>query len=99
MNTEMLREAIKSAGYTMKAFADALDVSPSTLHKKMAGESEFTRVQIVNMARLLNLPSGRVHGMCYDPKDIFSAIGATRVVYYRTVDKGQSKNQGGIDHD
>lgn len=49
------RGKVVSEGLTMGNVAEMLNINPTTLHRKLSGESEFTRKEIQQLRGILNL--------------------------------------------
>ena len=45
-------------GFTLTEIANALEINPATLNRKMSGESEFSRKEMQRLRSLLHLQSG-----------------------------------------
>lgn len=52
---KILVKKIKDVGITQEALANEIGINPSTLFRKMAGETEFSRGEIVIMKNILKL--------------------------------------------
>lgn len=55
MNTNLLKAQIVLKGYTLTQVSCYLDVSKSALYRKMYGENEFTRKEMMKLKHLLGL--------------------------------------------
>ena len=55
MDSELLKYHAAKAGYSMAKLAAALGVNASTLSRKMRGETDFTRSEIVIIRKCLHL--------------------------------------------
>lgn len=55
MNTNKLKGKIVERGLTLKDFADKLNINPSTLTRKLNGEVEFKRDEIMSTIEILGL--------------------------------------------
>ena len=60
MNTRKLRGRIREYYETQEAFAKALDMSPTTLSKKLMGKTEWGRQEIVEACALLAIPAEEI---------------------------------------
>lgn len=58
------RKLIKEKGFSISDIASALNINPSTLYRKMSGESDFYRGEIQILCKLLELKN---------PSEIFFA--------------------------
>lgn len=56
-----IREQIAEKFGTCGAFAEALDVHPSTLSAKLSGRAEWTRQEIETACTLLEIPVEEIH--------------------------------------
>lgn len=56
MNTRKLRGRIRECYATQEAFAKALNISPTTLSKKLMGKTEWCRQEIEEVCTLLDIP-------------------------------------------
>ena len=63
-NEKKFREAVKKKGLSMGDIAEFLNINPSTLYRKMSGESDFYRGEIQRLCELLELKN---------PSEIFFA--------------------------
>ena len=61
MKFAKLRGAIREKFGTQAAFADALDMSPATLSKKLSGQTEWTRKEMEDAGRLLGFSPSDNH--------------------------------------
>ena len=55
MNAALLRYYLSRAGHTLTDLAKQLNINPSTLSRKMGGETDFTRSEIVEIKNYLGL--------------------------------------------
>ena len=55
MNTNLLKAQIVLKGHTLTQVSCYLDVSKSALYRKMYGENEFTRKEMMQLKHLLGL--------------------------------------------
>lgn len=67
MNTNKLKGKIVERGLTLKDFADKLNINPSTLTRKLNGEVEFKRDEIMSTIEILGLTPEEVIAIffCY----------------------------------
>lgn len=67
MNTNKLKGKIVERGLTLKDFADKLNINPSTLTRKLNGEVEFKRDEIMSTIEILDLTPEEVIAIffCY----------------------------------
>ena len=63
-NEAEFRKAVQNQGFTLGEVAKYLKINPSTLYRKMKGESDFYRFEINALCQLLHIEN---------PKDIFFA--------------------------
>lgn len=54
-NKQLFKGRVVAAGYTLGETARALGINPATLHRKMSGESDFTRDEIIRLRDFLDL--------------------------------------------
>jgi transcriptional regulator with XRE-family HTH domain len=54
-NKAEFRANVIKAGFTLETLAKEIGINPATLHRKMNGESDFTRKEIQEISNLLNL--------------------------------------------
>lgn len=55
MDPELLRYHAAKSGYTMSKLAETLGVNASTLSRKLSGDTDFTRSEIVILKNCLHL--------------------------------------------
>ncbi len=60
VNTNKLKGKIVEAGYTLKEFADAMEMSPPTFSGKLHGSSFFNTQQIGRITDLLGIPKREI---------------------------------------
>lgn len=58
------------AGKTMESLASYLGINPSTLHRKLIGESDFYRSEIRLIANYLNLTPKEVNAIFFLKKNL-----------------------------
>ena len=51
----LFKAAIMRAGLSSKELAQKIGISERTLYRKMSGDSDFTRIEIIEIRNLLNL--------------------------------------------
>lgn len=51
--------AVLERGLTVDRIAIEIGVNPATLYRKMSGKSEFTRCELQNLRRILNLSAAQ----------------------------------------
>ena len=61
MSYPKLRGAIREKFGTQEAFAKALAMSETTLSSRLTGKTEWTRQEIEDTCRLLNIPIAEAH--------------------------------------
>ena len=54
-NRNKFRGRVIAEGYTLVYIAAKLDINPTTLNRKMSGESDFTREEIQKLRAILRL--------------------------------------------
>ena len=54
-NKQLFKGKVIAAGYTLGETARALGINPATLTRKMSGESDFTRDEIIRLRDYLSL--------------------------------------------
>ena len=57
-DNSLIRGRMAEMGYNQRKMAEALGISPQSFSKKIRGETEFTRSEILTMALLLNIVDG-----------------------------------------
>lgn len=55
-----LRGLIRAKFGTQAAFAEALNIHPTTLSQKLRGMTDWTRVEIETSVRLLGIPTAEI---------------------------------------
>ena len=60
MNVKLLKSQIVFNKYTLVQVAAYLEISRSALYRKMSGESEFTRKEVLKLKCLLKLSDHQV---------------------------------------
>lgn len=55
MNSELLKYYAAKSGFTLTNLAKMLGINASTLSRKLSGETDFTRSEIVLIKECLNL--------------------------------------------
>ena len=60
MNVKLLKSQILLNQYTLVQVAAYLEISRSALYRKMSGESEFTRKEVLKLKCLLKLSDHQV---------------------------------------
>lgn len=63
-NIKAFKDVVTSNGYTLDDIAKFLNINPSTLYRKMIGESDFYRSEIQILCKVLKIK---------DPREIFFA--------------------------
>lgn len=61
MSYPKLRGAIREKFGTQEAFAKALGMHPTTLSAKLSGKTDWSRQEIEDASRLLELPGENIH--------------------------------------
>lgn len=56
----LFKAAIMRAGLSSKELAQKIGISERTLYRKMSGDSDFTRIEIIEIRNLLNLSSAEL---------------------------------------
>lgn len=54
-NKIKFRQGLIGAGYTLESLSREMGINPATLHRKMNGESDFTRKEIQEISKLFHL--------------------------------------------
>lgn len=68
MDSELLKYHAAKAGYSMAKLAAALGVNASTLSRKMRGETDFTRSEIVIIRKCLHLTLEEADAIFFAPE-------------------------------
>lgn len=68
MDSELLKYHAAKAGYSMTRLAAAIGVNASTLSRKMKGETDFTRSEIVIIRKCLHLTLEEVDAIFFAPE-------------------------------
>ena len=55
-------------GYTLGNLAKEIGINPATLTRKMTGESDFTRAEIIKIRDILNLSAQEVENIFFPEK-------------------------------
>lgn len=61
MSYPKLRGAIREKFGTQEAFAKAMEMHPTTLSAKLSGKTDWTRQEVENACRLLDLTGEEIH--------------------------------------
>ncbi len=56
----LFKAAIIRTGLSSKELAQKIGISERTLYRKMSGDSDFTRIEIIEIRNLLNLSSAEL---------------------------------------
>lgn len=67
LNADKLRGRIVEKRLTLAQVAAMLGINVTTLHRKLAGETEFTRTEIQKLAEILELTFGDVQLIFFAP--------------------------------
>lgn len=67
MNYPKLRGAIREKFGTQEAFAKALSMHPTTLSAKLSGKTDWARLEIEAVGRLLCLNGDEIHAYFFTP--------------------------------
>lgn len=65
MDAALFKYYVARAGYTLTEVAEYLKINPSTLHRKICGETDFTRGEIVALKELLHLTLDEVNSIFF----------------------------------
>lgn len=65
MDAALFKYYVARAGYTLTEVAEYLNINPSTLHRKICGETDFTRGEIVALKELLHLSLEEVNSVFF----------------------------------
>lgn len=68
MDSELLKYHAAKAGYSMAKLAAVLGVNASTLSRKMRGETDFTRSEIVIIRNCLHLTLEETDAIFFAPE-------------------------------
>lgn len=68
MNMELFKYFVAKRGYKLTEIAEMLGVNPSTLTRKMNGDTDFTRGEIVTLRQGLSLSLNEVEAIFFDEK-------------------------------
>lgn len=68
MNANLLKSQIILKGHTLKQVSCYLDVSKSSLYRKMYGENEFTRKEMLKLKHLLDLSNDSMMEIFFSEK-------------------------------
>lgn len=60
-NKVKFRMSVIGAGLTLETLSKEIGINPSTLHRKMSGDSDFTRKEIQEISRILKLDVNAVN--------------------------------------
>ena len=61
MNTELLMDEIKKADISLKDLYVMLNISRSSLYRKLTGKTEFTRSEVEQLSKKLNLSKEKIY--------------------------------------
>jgi predicted DNA-binding transcriptional regulator AlpA len=61
MNTELLMDEIKKANISLKDLYVMLNISRSSLYRKLTGKTEFTRSEVEQLSKKLNLSKEKIY--------------------------------------
>lgn len=59
------RGKVVSEGLTIADVAGQLNINPTTLHRKISGESEFTRKEIQQLRSILNMSAEEIDAIFF----------------------------------
>ena len=59
-NRNALKGKTVEHGFTMEDLAKNIGINPATLYRKMSGESDFTRAEIISIRDTLSLSAAEV---------------------------------------
>ena len=59
------RGKVVSEGLTIADVAGRLNINPTTLHRKISGESEFTRKEIQQLRAILNMSAEEIDAIFF----------------------------------
>ncbi|WP_195513884.1 hypothetical protein [Turicibacter sanguinis] len=66
MNSKLLKSQIVLNRHTLVQVASYLEISRSALYRKMSGESDFTRKEVLKLKSLLKLSNDQVMGIFFN---------------------------------
>lgn len=61
MNTELLMDEIKKANISLKDLYVMLNISRSSLYRKLTGKTEFTRSEVEQLSKKLKLSKEKIY--------------------------------------
>lgn len=64
-NRNALKGKTVEHGYTMEDLARGIGINPATLSRKMSGDSDFTRSEIIMIRDILSLSSAEVESIFF----------------------------------
>lgn len=59
------RQKLLGEGHTLESISKEIGINPATLHRKMTGESDFTRKEIQKITKILNLSSNEMNSIFF----------------------------------
>lgn len=65
MNTELLMDEIKKANISLKSLYVMLKISRSSLYRKLSGKTEFTRSEVEQLSKKLNLSKEKIYDIFF----------------------------------
>lgn len=68
MNANKLKGRIVEMGLSIDKVASGIGINPATMYRKLNGESEFTRDEILALAQVLNLTDGDIISIFFTAK-------------------------------
>ncbi len=68
MNTNLLKSQIVLKGHSFSQVSHYLEVSRSSFYRKMYGENEFTRKEMLKLKHLLDLPNDVMMDIFFNEK-------------------------------
>lgn len=66
-NRNLFKAAVVKNGLTLKQVAEKIGVAEPTLYRKMSGESDFSRQEIVELKKILNLTESEAYSIFFTP--------------------------------
>ena len=68
MNRNILEGRIKEKGYNIEKIANKIGVNTATFYRKLSGESDFFRLEILKISEILELSFEDVNSIFFEIK-------------------------------
>ncbi len=65
MRSDLLKKIAKERGYTLKRLSNEAGIKKTALYRKLTGITEFTRIEIERIAKVLNLTNEEIFNIFF----------------------------------